>query len=76
VIPSFAALAIYVLGQVGYTPYEIKFETPLYEINQILHAHLVSQGVIMEWAHQIEDMELTKAFERIKEQWHSGQQSQ
>ena len=69
--PSFAALAVYVLGQVGYTPYEIKYETPLYEINQILHAHLVSQGVVMEWAHYDEDTELTKAFERIKEQWQS-----
>ena len=67
--PSFAALAIYVLGQVGYTPYEIKYETPLYEINQILRAPLVSQGVVMEWNHYEHDEELSKAFEQIKEQW-------
>lgn len=72
--PSFAACAILVLGQCGYTPEEIKKRIPLYEINQILHANMVKEGVVMEWAHYQPDESLNAAFEELKEQWRSAQQ--
>ena len=71
--PSLTALAIYILGRCGYTPHEVKYKVPIYEINQIMHAHMVSKGVILEWLHYEEDEDLTQKFERIKEQWLSQQ---
>ena len=64
--PSFVATAIYLLGQCGYTPQQVKFQVPRYEINQILHAHLVANGVVLEWAHYEPDEELSVAFEEMK----------
>jgi len=71
VTPSFVAMAVYILGRCGYTPHQVKYETPVYEIHQIMHAHLYTKGVGLDWAHYdtTADTEITKAFERLKDDW-------
>lgn len=62
-------MAIFVLGKCGYTPKQVKFETPIHEINQIMHAHAVSNGAILDWQSYNDDEGLMESFEKIKTRW-------
>ena len=64
-------MAVYILGQCGYRPHEVKYRVPIYEINQVLHAHMVAQGEQLAWAvYDTEgESDLTRAFDRLKDDW-------
>ena len=44
----------------------MKYRTPLYEVNQILHAHAIQNGATLAWATFDPCDELTAAFDKFK----------
>ena len=62
-------MAIYVLGKCGYTPNQVKYEVPIYEINQILHASAAANNATLEWANPDVDKELNECFENFRNEW-------